>query len=150
MPRFRLAALSRTAAAAGALVLALSLTACAGEDDAGAAPTVSATTTPPGAQPTTAEPTPTPTPDDAQTISVTFAGGEVNPAPGIVDVPRGTRLRITVTSDVVDELHVHGYDKTLQLPAGQSAELEFVADLPGRWEVELHKARKVLTRLQVQ
>lgn len=68
---------------------------------------------------------------------------------GRVKVALGTRLRITVTSDVADELHVHGYDLTQELSAGQSGSLEFVADKPGVIEVELERAKLPLTRLEI-
>jgi heme/copper-type cytochrome/quinol oxidase subunit 2 len=88
-------------------------------------------------------------PDDALIVSLTYAGGEVTGDIDRVEVPLGTNVRLTLTSDVVDEVHVHGYELTTAVPAGQAAQVEFLADQPGVFEVELHDARKVLTRLQV-
>jgi hypothetical protein len=59
-------------------------------------------------------------------------------------------VRLTVTSDAADEVHVHGFDLTTALSPGQAAQLEFVADRAGIFEIELHDAGTVLTRLQVQ
>jgi hypothetical protein len=138
--------------AASALVVPLALVAGCGTDDDGAAaaPTVSATTAAPGEPTQPSEPLVEPTPDDAQVIAVTVAGGQVSGAEPRTAVEVGTRVRLTVTSDVADELHVHGYDLTEAVPAGQAVNLEFVADRPGIFEVEMHDTRTVLTRLQVQ
>ena len=141
----------RLALGAGLLVLTLPLAACGtDEDEPSSAPTVSATTAPSGTPSATAEPSPSATADDAQLISVTVAGGEVTGVEPRTAVPVGSKVRLTVTSDVVDEIHVHGYDLTTALAAGQAAQLEFVADRPGIFEIELHDAGTVLTRLQVQ
>ena len=137
-------------AAAVLLLALLPLTACGTDDDSAASePTVSATTAAPSGAPSTpAEPSTTP--DDAQTIAVTVAGGNVTGVEPRTVVPVGTRVRLVVTSDTADEVHVHGYEKTLAVPAGQPAQVEFVADTPGLFEVELHDAGTLLTRLQVQ
>ena len=44
---------------------------------------------------------------------------------------------LAVTSDVADEIHLHGYDKKTDVAAGGTARLPFVATIPGRFEVEL-------------
>lgn len=88
--------------------------------------------------------------DSAQkTISLTVAGGKVTGDTGRVTVPLGTRVRITVTTDVADEIHVHLYDLTQQVGAGSSASVEFVADKPGVVQVELHESKLPLTRLAI-
>lgn len=43
-------------------------------------------------------------------ITVSIVDGSVDPAPTRIDVARGQIVRVTVTSDVVDLVHVHGYD----------------------------------------
>ena len=137
------------------LVAVLALSACAGSDDAasptGAPSAVAPTATPeqlPSPSPT-ADPGSPVEPDDAQVVSLTYAAGQVTGDVDRVEVPLGTNVRLTITSDVVDEVHVHGYDLTTAVPSGQAAQVEFLADQPGVFEVELHDARKVLTRLQV-
>lgn len=89
------------------------------------------------------------TPDDAQVVGLTVARGQVTGDTGRVEVPLGTTVRLTVTSDVADEVHVHGFEATMRVSPGQASQLEFLADRPGVFEVELHHARRVLTRLQV-
>jgi hypothetical protein len=54
-----------------------------------------------------------------------------------------------VTSDVADEIHVHGYDLSTDVEAGGTAEVKFVADVPGIFEVELEEAVIPLVELEV-
>ena len=132
------------------LLVPLVLAGCGTDDDAeGAAPEVTATTAPADPSPSASE-SATPTPDDAQIVTITVADGEVTGAEPRTDVELGTRVRLTITSDVTDEVHVHGYDITAPVPAGQAVNVEVVADQAGIFEVELHDSRTVLTRLQVQ
>jgi len=139
------------------LVLAL-IVACGNDPSTVSTPPVTPTSQPPGAGATqSAAPTAAPTAvasgvaSDAaqQTINVTVAGGKVSGPPGRVMVAKGTRLRITVTSDVADEVHVHVYDLRQAVSANASASVEFVADKPGVIEVELETAKLVLARLEI-
>jgi hypothetical protein len=47
-------------------------------------------------------------------------------------------------------VHVHGYDLTVDTVPGQPVTVEFTADIPGVFEVELEESKLPLTRLQVQ
>ena len=84
-----------------------------------------------------------------QTLSLTVAGGRVTGDTGRVKVALGTRLRITVTSDVADEIHVHLYDLTQEISANEAGSIEFVADKPGVVEVELEHSKLPLTHLAI-
>jgi hypothetical protein len=84
-----------------------------------------------------------------QTISLTVSGGKVTGQTGRVKVALGTRLRITVTSDVADEILVHVYDLKQEVSANASASIEFVADKPGVVDVELERSKLTLTRLAI-
>ncbi|MFP3990266.1 cupredoxin domain-containing protein [Streptomyces sp. E11-3] len=85
-----------------------------------------------------------------RTVEITVADGKVNPAPGRVDLKKGQRVRLKVTSDRADTLHVHGYDKETPLRAGDTATLTFTADRTGLFEVETHASKLVLTQLAVR
>jgi hypothetical protein len=85
----------------------------------------------------------------AQRIEVEVTGGEVSGDTGRVPVPEGTHVTLVVTSDVADEVHVHGYDIESELEPGTPAELSFDATTPGVFEVELHESGTVLLSLQV-
>jgi heme/copper-type cytochrome/quinol oxidase subunit 2 len=66
-----------------------------------------------------------------------------------VPVAHGAHVTLAVTSDVADEVHVHGYDVETELEPGTPAELTFDATIPGVFEVELHESGTVLLTLQV-
>lgn len=133
--------------AASALTLVLPLAACAGTDAAGdaAGTTTSNPSAPAGASPT-AE---TSTADAGQRIEVEVVGGQVSGDTGRVAVAVGTQVSLVITSDVTDEVHVHGYDLTAALAPGTPAEISFAATIPGVFEVELHEAGTALLALQV-
>ncbi len=85
-----------------------------------------------------------------RSISVSITGGRVDPPVGRVEVGKGSTIRLSVTSDVPDELHVHGYDRRLTLAAGTPATLEFRADVTGMFEIETHSNHLLLVQLVVR
>ncbi|MEU8298759.1 hypothetical protein AB0C04_15940 [Micromonospora sp. NPDC048909] len=144
-------------AIAAAALASLLLTGCGGGADEPAATaspiapstSVAAATTTAAASPTPAVTTPAASPVDKQ-ITVTVAKRRVDPPTGRVTVAKGDLVRITVTSDVPDELHVHGYDLGARLPAGKAGSVEFRADRTGLFEVETHETELVLFQLVVR
>ena len=127
---------------ASALVL---MTGCStGADPEAAAPQPPA----PRTSASAAAPSPTP-PQSGTVIEVTYAGGEVTGVEPRVEVPLGEPVLIRVTSDVAEQIHVHGYDAVADIPAGGTGEVEFGADLAGSWEVELHQAGRPLFQIRV-
>jgi len=95
----------------------------------------------------------TPAPDIsvAETIiDLNVTNGVPSPEVGQVAVPLGNTIRLLVTADAPDQVHVHGYELTLDLAAGLPAELTFVADVPGIFQVELHEGGQLLCELRVE
>ena len=132
-----------------ALAVVLGLTGC-GDDSS---PDTSAATTPTttgttGATGPTAAPAPTTT-VAGRLVTYAFRGGNVT-GNARQSVKRGETVRLVVESDVAEEVHVHGYDKRVPVPAGGSAELSFTADIPGVFEVELEQRHRRLFTLEVQ
>ena len=127
--------------------LLLALSGCAGTDSSAspAASAASASSTSSAAELSTT----TPVPPAGQQLAVQVAGGKVTGDTGRVPVPVGDHVTLTITSDVADEVHVHGYDLTTALTPGAPAELTIDATIPGVFEVELHEAGTVLLSLQV-
>ena len=70
--------------------------------------------------------------------------------PVAMKVREGEDVEIKVTSDVADEVHIHGYDLHTAVNAGQPAVLYFKATHSGRFEVELHKSNVTLGALEIQ
>lgn len=64
-------------------------------------------------------------------------------------VSTGTEVTIEVTSEAEDRIHVHGYDLYGEISDG-SGTVEFTADIPGVFEVELEEAGTVLVELTVE
>jgi FtsP/CotA-like multicopper oxidase with cupredoxin domain len=137
---------------AGLFVLGWLVAGCGGNGGGEAASTTTAATT------TTSAPTATTTGDATTTtagfagklVQVRVAGGKVETAQRRVRVSRGDRVRIQVQSDQADEVHVHGFDLSEEVGPGKPATVEFTADLPGVWEVELENAKRKLFDLEVR
>ena len=105
-----------------------------------------------GEQPaTTSAPVGSTSPDDETVeVDVTIRDGKVTPKPRRVEVPRGATVRLVVTSDVDDEIHVHGYDVAGEVEAGRPSATGFVADQSGLFEVETHETELALVQLEVR
>ena len=126
--------------ALAALVLALGLAGCSSGGDEGSAQ-------PSG---TTAASGTTEAASTAQTVQIRVTGGQVETAERRVKVPLGSDVRLEVTADQADEVHLHGYDRKVDIEPGTPAVLEFQADTPGVFEVELEEAALKLVELQVE
>jgi hypothetical protein len=83
------------------------------------------------------------------TVNVTIAGGKVTPSGASIKVKAGQTVLITAASDAKDELHVHGYDKELELQPGKTAFVKFTADAKGTFEIETHESGKLVAKLVV-
>jgi hypothetical protein len=76
--------------------------------------------------------------------------GEQIRAPAEPAVSVGEPVRMVVSSDTPDEVHVHGYDLIARVRPGKRAEMRFRADIPGVFEVELEGSGRLLFELKVQ
>jgi FtsP/CotA-like multicopper oxidase with cupredoxin domain len=132
----------------------LVLTGCSGDGDnsSSSSPSTSTASTP-SQTPSVTQSTPisaaSTTPKADVTITVTVAGGKVNPSGATIRAKAGQTVLITATTDVDDELHVHGYDKEVELEPGKPASVEFVANMKGTFEIETHKSGKLIAKLVV-
>jgi ABC-type glycerol-3-phosphate transport system substrate-binding protein len=129
--------------AAGAAVLLLAGCGGGSNDADGTTSTVATTTaatTEPDATTTTATTTTTGNGSPKQQKVVISIENAV-PVGGIkrVTVKKGETLTLVVGSDVADEIHLHGYNLKQDVAAGGTAKLTFVANVPGRFEVELEE-----------
>lgn len=103
-----------------------------------------------GEQSPTVAPAPPAAAPGAMTIDVTVSGGKVSTPKSLVDVPVGSPVDLVVTSDVADEVHVHGYNEMVDVTPGTPAHVGFTASIPGVFEVELESAKLRLLQLRVQ
>lgn len=136
-------------------VVAVTAAGCGAETEqpAAGAPTPETNTpaAPTSSAPTRQSPPPQPPPDRPEEIvRLSYGNGRISGDTGRVEIPLGSTVALVVTGATADEVHVHGYDLTLEVPAKNTARLIFTADIPGVFEVELHDAGKTLTRLAVR
>jgi hypothetical protein len=154
-------ALAAAALVAAACVVAL-LAGCGG-DDGTAGTTTQARSTPAtttqarstpattgGASTTgsaTTEPRRPPTPETRQIVV-----RDGRPVGGVarLEYERGEQVRFIVQSDVADEVHVHGFDLTKDVPANGSVRFEFAAAFEGVFEIELEGAGLEIAELRIR
>ncbi|MFC9690946.1 cupredoxin domain-containing protein [Kribbella sp. NPDC056951] len=116
------------------------------------APSDVPTNTPTPGKPNSETPSNTTDPSGDQadvTLAITVANGKVNPSGATVKVKAGQSVLVTAVSDADEELHIHGYDKELELTPGKPAQVKFTADMKGTFEVETHKSGKLVAKLVV-
>jgi hypothetical protein len=122
------------------------------DDDGDAAATTAPTTTA-----TTAEtasdtaPTTDTTPTTPEPVRLVVAVRDGRPVGGIVraDASEGDPILLVVRSDVVDHVHVHGYDLMADVGPGRPARMQFRATLTGRFEIELEDRGEQIAQLTV-
>jgi ABC-type glycerol-3-phosphate transport system substrate-binding protein len=133
-----------------ALAAGAALAGCGGEGETSAttATTTTETQTTTGAG--TTETTTTPEEEKPAVVRIAVVGG--TPEGGIVrrTVDRGERVVLVVSSDVADEVHLHGYDVSRDVAAGGTARIRFRATIPGRFEVELEERGVQIADLTVE
>jgi len=86
---------------------------------------------------------------ESEPVALEFAGGEVVGGVETIEVTSGEELAMTVTSDVQEELHVHGVDLYEDLPPGEEVEVTFTPEAEGIFEIELHGSGTQLANLEV-
>jgi hypothetical protein len=57
-----------------------------------------------------------------------------------IDVVRGDTVRIVVSANAPDDIHLHGYDIERSVEPGRPARFRFKADAEGAFEIESHVA----------
>ncbi len=87
---------------------------------------------------------------EVTTISVSFADGAVVGGASTRTVPLDERVRIEVTGDTEDEVHVHTFDAVAEVTPASPAVIELTADIPGVHEVELEGSGLLLFELRVE
>lgn len=83
-------------------------------------------------------------------ISINVVNGR--PAGGISrpSVKKGRTVRIVVRTTAGTAVHLHGYDIEKSVKKGFPTVIQFVAKVPGRFELELHPSDVLLAQLTVR
>jgi len=95
-------------------------------------------TEPPPTTTTTAEP-------GINALEFVVADGEVADLRAVL----GEEVRITIHSDQTDEAHLHGYDIHADVGPGSPGVIEFVAAIPGIFEIEFESNGSLIAELRV-
>ncbi len=101
----------------------------------------------------TSQPSTADEPDPAESELVARAdlsGGELTVDSRRVEATVGDTIVIEVTSDEAEHVHVHGYDLIVDVQPDRPAQLSFVADSAGSFEVELEDSGRFLFDLVVR
>jgi hypothetical protein len=82
---------------------------------------------------------------------VTIVVRDGKPVGGVkrLEYKKDEHVRLVVESDVTDEIHVHGYDRSTDVQAGGTARLDFKANLEGVFEIELESRGEQIAELRV-
>ena len=130
--------------AALAAVVVLFIVFAGGDDD-----NDKSSTTTTAAQTTPSTGTTSEEPDVAAEEQITIRDGK--PVGGVkkLDYKSGDQIRFIVTSDVADEVHVHGYDIAKDVEAGGSVRFSFPAKLEGVFEAELEDRKEPIAELRI-
>ena len=125
-------------------VVAFVIASPGGDDDSGdqAAQTTPDTRT--GGDETAPEETQTeeepPPPPKPEVTRIQIRGGQVVGGPPNITVTSGDVVRMVVTSDAPDDIHLHGYDIEKKAAPGRPARFRVKADIEGSFEMESHVA----------
>ena len=79
-------------------------------------------------------------PPEPEATRIQIRGGQVVGGPADITVTKGDRVRIVVSSDAHDDIHLHGYDIEKPVEKGKPARFDFTADIEGIFEMESHVA----------
>jgi hypothetical protein len=126
------------------------------DDGAATAPTTTTSARAPSADalPTATAAAPPPTrmlPEPtAVNVRLVVEGGRPQGGPRRLNVAQGRTVLLTVEADAPNEVHVHGYDVSRPVSPRQPTRIRFVADMTGRFEIELERTHVLIAELEVR
>lgn len=88
-------------------------------------------------------------PAEPEVERIVVEGGKPQGGVQKLSYKKGDRIRFIVESDVSDEVHVHGYDISRDVPADGSVRFSFPARIEGVFEVELEAGKQQIAELRV-
>ena len=83
-------------------------------------------------------------------LAISVRGRTITPAPGRKTVSVGDRVRLVVTTDTANTLHVHGVEIEKDTKPGVPLTVDFTVTDPGVYAVELHHPELLLVQLVVR
>jgi len=138
--------MKRIVLAIACVLAAVALAGCGSDDGESASSTDTTNTT----ETTTTETTTTTGAETPTIVRIEVVDGQ--PQGGIVrqTVNKDDQVVLVVTSDVADEIHLHGYDISRDVEAGGTVRLPFKATIPGRFEAELESRSVQIADITVE
>ena len=139
---------SRWLVVVGVLAVGCLLGGCGGDDEGGGAAATTVATS--AATSTSGAATSSTAGFSGVLVEAKVTGSNVETASKRVRVDLGQKVRVQVEADRAEEVHVHGYDLKGDVAPGKPAVIDFTANVPGVFEVELEESSLKLFELQVQ
>ena len=133
----------------GVLAVCCLLGGCGGGDEGGGTAATTATSTSSGGATSSTEAAST-AGFSGVVVEAKVTGNQVETASRRVRIDLGQKVRVQVEADRAEEVHVHGYDLKGDVAPGKPAIIDFTANVPGVFEVELEESGLKLFELQVQ
>jgi copper(I)-binding protein len=132
---------------AASTLASIAMVGCGSNDSESASTDTTTTETTTTATTTTTTTTEVEKPTEVKVVVVDGA-----PQGGIVraTVNKDDQVVLVVTSDVADEIHLHGYDKAKDIAAGGTIRIPFKATIPGRFEAELEGRGVQIAEISVE
>lgn len=87
---------------------------------------------------------------NTKTFELVVKGNKMESGPSTIQVNEGDEVTLKIMSDEEEELHVHAYDKSVDLVPNQQATLTFTTNISGRFPFELEKSKTELGVIEVQ
>ena len=137
--------MKRVVLAAACVLAAVALAGCGSDDGESASSTDTTATTVTTTTETTTTEAGTPTIVRIIVVDGQSQGGIVRQT-----VNKDDQVVLVVTSDVADEIHLHGYDIARDVEAGGTVRLPFKATIPGRFEAELESRSVQIADITVE
>ena len=124
------------------------------DDDTASTPTTTeqpattgSSTAPTETEPQRAEPQPAPQP---RVDTIRIRDNQPVGEPPTLKFENGDTIRLRFRSNVATEIHIHGFDEYVDVPAGGTATARLKADIDGIFEVEDHSSAALLAKLEIQ
>ena len=135
---------------AASTLASIAMVGCGSNDSESASTDTTATETTTTTATTTTTTTTTTEVEKPTEVKVVVVDGA--PQGGIVraTVNKDDQVVLVVTSDVADEIHLHGYDKAKDVAAGGTIRIPFKATIPGRFEAELESRGVQIAEVSVE
>jgi copper(I)-binding protein len=135
---------------AASTLASIAMVGCGSNDSKSASTDTTTTETTTTTATTTTTTTTTTDADKPTEVKVVVVDGA--PQGGIVraTVNKDDQVVLVVTSDVADEIHLHGYDKAKDVAAGGTIRIPFKATIPGRFEAELESRGVQIAEISVE